>query len=170
MKKTILNTGLLSGAAISVIMGVAMAYYTHNPTADHSLMMGYAAMVVALSLIFFGLRSYRDKQNGGSLTLATALGMGLLMAAIASAIYVATWAVEYKYFFPDFMDQYAAHAIEKAKASGMAQAMLDKQTAEMAKMKEDYKNPVYFTIMTFAEIFPVGILVSLISALILKRK
>ena len=170
MKKTIINTGLICGLCISLIMGLAMAYYSSNPRAEHSLMMGYSAMVVALVPVFFAIRSFRDKQNGGPLSFSKALSIGLLISGIASAIYVITWAIEYKYFFPDFMEQFAAHALEKAKAAGATQAALDKQTADMATMKENYKNPAYFTIMTFAEIFPVGLLISLISAIVLQRK
>ncbi len=170
MKKIILVNGLLSGAIVSTLMGISVAVYSSNPDADHSMVLGYAAMLLSFSLIFVAIKIYRDKHNGGIISFGKGFTIGLLIAVIASAIYVATWAVEYHYLYPDFMEKYSVCVINKAKASGASQAAIDKQVAQMASMKESYKNPFFFTLITFAEIFPVGLIVSLICSLILKKK
>ncbi|MCD6013607.1 MAG: hypothetical protein K0Q79_3469 [Flavipsychrobacter sp.] len=170
MKKIVITTGLISGAIVSTLMGISMAFYSKNANMDHSMAMGYAMMLLAFSLIFVAIKIYRDKENGGVISFGKAFTIGLLISLIASAIYVASWAVEYNYFFPDFMDKYSAHIVNKMKASGASQIAIDKQVADMAIMAKEYKNPFFFTLFTFAEIFPVGLIVSLIAALILKRK
>ena len=96
--------------------------------------------------------------------------IGLYIVPIASTMYVAVWAVEYKYLYPDFMEKYSARMVTELKASGVAQAKMDAKLKEMAMYKDMYKNPFYFTLLTYAEILPVGLVVSLISALILKKK
>lgn len=170
MKKTVIVSGLLSGLIVSLLMGISMAFYSSNSDMDHSMILGYATMLLAFSLIFVAIKIFRDKQNGGYITFGKAFTIGLFISLIASAIYVAAWAIEYNYFFPDFMDKYCSHMIDKAKASGATKAALDKMTIEMAQAKESYKNPIVFILYTFFEIFPVGLLVSLIAALILKKK
>ncbi len=170
MKKIVITNGLISGAIVSTLMGISMAFYSKNANMDHSMVMGYAMMLLSFSLIFVAIKVYRDKQNGGVITFGTGFTIGILISLIASAIYVATWAVEYHYFFPDFMNKYSAHIIEKMKASGATQAAIDKQVTEMNTRAEEYKKPVFFVLFTFAEIFPVGLLVSVVAALILKKK
>ena len=171
MKKIVIVCGLISGAIISTTMGIGMYMCTKNPTNyEHSMFVGYASMLLCFSLIFVGIKIYRDKHNGGIITFGKAFKMGILMALIASAIYVATWAVEYNTFASGFMENYTAHMISKAKASGMSQEKINAQIAQMDWYKKNYSNPVFFTLLTMAEIFPVGLIVSLISALILKKK
>jgi len=170
MKKIAITTGIISGIIVSAIMGVSMAFYSSNANASHSMLLGYASMLLAFSLIFVAIKNFRDKHSGGAITFIQGFTIGIIISVIASAIYVASWAVEYKYFLPDFMDKYSAQTIAQAKAAGASAADLAKQTAEMAAMKENYKKPVFFTLITFAEIFPVGLIVSLIAALILKKK
>jgi len=89
---------------------------------------------------------------------------------IASTIYVFAWLIDYFFFIPDFMEKYSAHMLDKLKASGATQVEIDKQTKEMANFARTYKNPFFNAMMTCMEILPVGVIVTLISSLILKRK
>ena len=97
------------------------------------------------------------------------LKVGLFISLISSTIYVVGWLINYYCFIPDFMDKYAAAMIAKAKTSGISADELVKKTANMAQMKEWYKNPLLVILMTYVEILPVGLVVTFISALILKR-
>ena len=92
------------------------------------------------------------------------------MVLIASTIYVAAWLIDYFFFIPDFMEKFSAQELDKLKASGASQVEIDKQTKEMADFARMYKNPLFNAMMTYAEILPVGLIVTLISSLILKRK
>ncbi|HEX6575584.1 MAG TPA: DUF4199 domain-containing protein, partial [Gemmatimonadaceae bacterium] len=85
-------------------------------------------------------------------------------------IYVATWEVVYYKYMPDFMDKYAAHKIEKARASGASEEQIAAEKAEMDKFNAMYKNPVYNFAFTLMEPLPVALVVSLISAGVLSRR
>jgi hypothetical protein len=133
------------------------------------MVIGYLSMLVAFSFIFVAVKNYRDKQNGGVVSFGKAFSMGLLIAFIGSTMYVISWAFLYNFYMPDFMDRYCAQMIENAKPTSTP-AKLKELTEQLNTQKEMYKNPVYFVLFTYFEIFPVGVLVSLIAALILKRK
>ena len=68
------------------------------------------------------------------------------------------------------MDKYTAHVLKEASREGASQAVLDEKSAEMRSYKEMYQSPIMVILLTYTEILPVGLVVSLISALILKRK
>lgn len=169
MKKIVITCGLISGAIAATTMAIGMSMCASDPNFEHSMVVGYATMVLAFSLIFVAIKSYRDKQNGGIVSFGRAFSIGLLISLIASTMYVVTWAIMYNYFLPDFMELYSAQMIKTAEKSG-DQVMIKKTLDEIKMMKNMYKNPVMFTLMTYAEILPVGLLVSLIAAVILKKK
>jgi hypothetical protein len=93
-----------------------------------------------------------------------------MIVLIASTIYVVAWLIDCFFFIPDFAEKYSAHMLDKLKASGASQIEIDKQTKEMASFVRMYKNPFFNAMMTYIEILPVGLIVTLISSLILKRK
>ena len=169
MKKTVLTFGLISGAILSTMMAVTVPF-EHQIGYDHALIVGYTTMVLSFLLIFFGIRSYRDNVGGGSVGFGRAFAVGALIAAIASVCYVATWEVIFYKFEPDFMDKYTAHAIERVKASGASQAVVEQRTAELNRQAELYKNPLVNVAMTFIEPLPVGLLIALVSAGVLSRR
>jgi hypothetical protein len=81
---------------------------------------------------------------------------------------VVTWAIVYHVFIPDFMDIYTAQMVEEA-ASGTPKE-IEQTAAQVKQYKELYQSPLLFALMTYAEILPVGLIVSLITAAVLKRK
>lgn len=168
MKKNVLVFGIISGLLISIFMSASMIYASKNPDAEHgtnSMLIGYLSMLIAFSLIFVAVKNYRDKQNDGVISFGSAFKMGLLIALIASTMYVISWALVYNLYLPDFMDKYVDAMIKRAKPEE-----LQKVTTEAQDYKDMYKNPFMFTFMTYMEILPVGLIVSVITALILKRK
>jgi len=173
MKKNILIYGLIAGVVVSVLMLASLNYYSHcegNVDYDTSMLIGYASMLIAFSLVFVGTRNYRDKYNGGVISFGKAFKVGIIMVLIASTIYVAAWLVDYFFFIPDFAEKYAAQTLDELKASGASQAEIDEQTKEMANFVQMFKNPFFNAMMAYAEILPIGLIVTLISSFILKRK
>lgn len=169
MRKTVLTFGLIAGAIMSAMMLVT-GLFADQIGFDKGEIIGYTTMVLAFLMTYFGIRSYRDNVAGGVLGFWRAVTLGLLITAVATACYVATWEVMYYKLMPDFGDRYAAYSIEKAKAAGAPQAQIDAQVKAMAQFKEMYKNPLVNIALTFLEPLPVGVLVTLVSAGILRKK
>ena len=167
MKRTVLIFGAIAGAIVSTFMAIIVA--TGCSDNANGYVIGYSSMIIAFAFIFVGVKNYRDRYNQGVLTFGKAFLTGLYIALVASTIYVIFWMIDYHYFIPDFMDKYSALMLDKARHSGVTQAVLDKKIAEINSMKEMYKNPVFVVLLTYAEILPVGIVVALITALILRR-
>ncbi len=170
MKRNAIVFGLIAGAIVSVFMIIGMAICHGEPNYNISMIIGYAAMLLAFSFVFVGVKNYRDKYNRGVLSFGQAFQLGLYITLIASSIYVLAWVIDYYCFIPDFMDKYAAHMVKDVQASGASQAKITSTIDEMNKYKEMYKNPVYVVLLTYLEILPIGLFATLLSALILKRK
>src|SRR5882672_5288287 len=173
MKKNIIIYGLIAGIVVSTLMLISVNSMSHregNFDYNRSLLIGYASMLIAFSLVFVGIRNYRDKYNGGVISFGKAFKIGIMIVLIASTIYVVAWLIDYYFFIPDFLEKYSAHTLDKLKAGGASQIEIDKQTKEMANFARMYKNPFFNAMMTYVEILPVGLIVTLISSLILKRK
>ena len=175
MKRNSLVFGAIAGAIISIFMGISMALMScGSGDADGgttSMVIGFSAMVVAFSFIFIGIKNFRDKQNGGTLTFGKGFLLGLFISLIASTMYVITWGVEFHFFLPDFIDNYSAMQVKQIKASGLSGTALDEALKDIESTNFNYKNNVFFFAMyTYAEILPLGIIITLISAFILKRK
>ena len=173
MKKNIIIYGLIAGIIVSISMLFSINYISHvDGRVDYntSLLIGYASMLIAFSLVYVGIRNYRDKYNGGVISFGKAFKIGIMIVLIASTIYVVAWLIDYFFFIPDFMEKFSAQELDELKASGASQIEIDKQTKEMADFARMYKNPLFNAMMTYAEILPVGLIVTVISSLILKRK
>jgi hypothetical protein len=175
MKRNILVFGAISGVIISTFMGVSMVVMScGSGDADggrNSMIIGFSAMAVAFSFIFVGIKNYRDKQNGGTITFGKGFLLGCMISLIASTLYVLTWAVEFHFFMPDFMDKYSAMQVKQLHESGVSGAALDEGLKSIESANYNYKhNPFFFAMYTYMEILPVGIIITLISALVLKRK
>jgi hypothetical protein len=173
MKKIIIVYGFIAGILVSILMLFTTNYISHcegNIDYDTSMLIGYASMLVAFSLVFVGIRNYRNNYNGGIISFGKAFKIGLFMVLIASTMYVIAWMIDYFVFVPDFLEKYSAHMIDELKATGASQAEIEKQTKEMSDFAVMYKNPFFNAMMTYMEILPVGLLVALVSSIILKRK
>lgn len=169
MKKTIVVFGLISGAISSVLM-IGTMLFADKIGFDRGYVLGYTTIVLSFLLVYFGIRSYRDEVSGGAITFSKAFAVGISITVISCLFYVATWEVLYFKFMPDFMDKYGAHVVEKMRASGASDAAVLAKAQEMKKAKEMYDNPLINAAMTFIEPFPVGLLITLISAAVLRRK
>ncbi len=165
MKKHILVYGLIAGSLFIPNMVYLVFQIGRNPDFEGNMILGFAIMFAVFSLIFFGVRDYRDKLAGGSISFWDALKMGAAIAFIASVVYVAAWAVGYHFFAPDFLEQYAAHVLAKTPADELAA-----KTAEMADLKKMYASPLGFTGVTMMEVLPVGLVVAAVSAFFLRKK
>ena len=168
MKRIVWTFGLIAGGVMAVVMCITIPFA--DRIGDNGEIIGYTTMILAFLMVYFGIRSYRDTVTAGVIGFGRAFKVGILITLVASACYVATWEVIYYAIAPDFAEKFAAHAVEKARASGGTAAEIEKRERDMAKFVEEYKNPVINVGMTLLEVFPVGAVVVLVSAGILSRK
>jgi hypothetical protein len=170
MKKNILVFGLISGLVVALWMAITISACYDNPNFEANMWMGYASMVAAFSLIFVAIKNYRDKYNSGTITFGKAFQIGMYISLIASTMYVITWLIMYYFFMPDFMEKFVAAAIRRAEQGGKSAAEIAATRQQMAGYTEMYKSPLLVVLFTYFEILPVGLLVSLIAAAILRRR
>jgi hypothetical protein len=168
MKKIVWTYGCITGLVISAM--VVVTFSTSMVDMKYGEIVGYTTMIIAFSTIFFAIKSHRDHYLDGSISFWEALKLGLGITIVATVIYVTAWFIISNTIAQDFMAEYFQHSIDKIRASGLLQAEIDKQIADMKNFQELYKNPIVKIGMTVMEIFPVGLIISLISAAILKKK
>ena len=172
MRKIVITYGLIAGAIITCFLFVSMYLWQKGViNFDNGEYFGYGSMLVALSMVFFGIKSFRDNQNSRSIGFWKGAQVGILISLLASLVYAAGWEV-YMQVSPEnsFMEEYTQHYIGKLKEKGASEEDIDKSTREMASMQEMYNNPIIRFGMTLMEILPVGIIVTLLSAAILRKK
>jgi hypothetical protein len=169
MKKTVWTFGLIAGALLSAMMLVTMPLIDRIGY-DRGEVIGYTTMVLAFLLVYFGIRSYRDNVAGGSISFGRALAVGLLIVAVASACYVATWELISYELAPGFADRFEQMAIDQAKAGGGSPEAIQKKIEDSRKFMELYRNPLFNAAVTFLEPLPVGLVFALVSAGILRRR
>jgi hypothetical protein len=172
MLKLILRYGLLGGAIVAAPMLWRMLTIDAKSPGDDplgGLLVGYLIMLVALTTVFLGVKQYRDKAKGGVIRFLPAFGVGLGISIVACLIYVLAWEVSIAFRDWDFMAYYQNAMIEGAKARGASPAELAKATADAQSFVDMYSKPLFRMPMTFIEMFPPGVLVSLISAAVLRN-
>jgi polyferredoxin len=167
MIRIIFTYGLISGVVI--ILSITGTTFTVGDYGGASLWLGYLIMLVALSSILVGVRQHRDQTLGGVIKFRTALMVGLGIALVASLAYVLIWEVYLAATHYSYMDKYAAAGLAAKRAAGVTGAAYAKAVADAETMRRQYANPLYRLPETFLEIFPVGLLIALASAALLRN-
>jgi hypothetical protein len=168
MKKTILTFGFIAGA---VSVGILLLT-THSLDAmDFRTedILGYTAIALSSLLVFFGIRSYRETA-GGRLTFGRGFGVGVAITLVSSLIYVVAFQIIYFKLMPGIGEKYVACMVQRAKVSGATGKELDQAVRTAQNFKQMFDRPAMNAALTFAESFPVGFVISGISAAILRRK
>lgn len=169
MKQTVLTFGVISGVLSSVMMCANMLLIDRIGF-DRGLYVGYTIIVISFLFVYFGIRSYRDNVLGGFITFAKGFQAGIVITLISCLFYVGAWLFTYNLFFPDFADKYAAYMVEDKRASGASQAEIDSTITQGEEIKQMLQNPFMNAAITFTEPFPIGLLVTLISAAVLRKE
>ena len=166
MKKIVLTYGLISGV---IGAGLLLAHVPFMDGSNKGLIYGYAGIVLSALLIFFGVRSYRENVGNGRLSFGRGLAVGVLIALISSACYVATWEVVY-FTNRSVADHVFDKPVADLRAKGAPQAEIDAAVQKTESFRKLYANPFVNIALTFTEPFPVGLLMTLIAAIVLPRR
>jgi hypothetical protein len=164
MNKIILKNGLFGSIIVSALLVFVTMYMKANPEKEVSMLIGFAVMTLAFFFLVWGIKQQREANNG-LISFGKAFMTGFWISLIISTIYVLVWLIILYNFFPNFAEHYTDMAIAKASPDEVA-----KVTEEMNSFKKMYKNPIMVILFTYMEILPLGIVISFISALILKKK
>lgn len=167
MKKVVIKYGLIAGIIVALLMSISIGNINDF---NIGLIVGYSSMLIAFSFVFIGIKNYRDQFNGGVISFGNAFKIGILIVLIASTLYVIAWLINFTFFNPDYLDKYTINAIQELKASGKSAKEIAIETKEMEDFAKQFQNPLINAMYTYSEILPVGLIVTLLSALILKRK
>lgn len=165
--RTALIFGTLTGIAVILPTQIAITFSASQHLLG-SEVFGYLVMLIALSLIFVGIKRYRDEALGGVINFPRALLLGLIISTVASVIYVASWELYLYRTDYVFIDEYVGHVIESRRQAGLSGQQLAAEIAKMETLKANYGKPLFRLFTTFTEIFPVGLLVSLLAAALLR--
>jgi len=164
---------VLYGIVAGLIAGIPVDWLVLGRTprwaSGNMMLYTYLAMIVALTAVFLGIKHYRDKALGGVIRFVPALLVGLGISAVASLIYALCWETSLALSGVDFAGSYAKQMVAAAQAQGASPAELQKAIAEADAFAKSYANPLYRIPVTFLEMFPVGVLISLISAGLLRN-
>lgn len=171
MNRKILYYGLFAGLiSSSLFIGLMLTGNASMEHFDNGAIYGFTLMFLAFSLTFVCIKNIRDKDRGGVISFGQAFKIGAAIALIASTVYVAVWMIDLHYFNPDFAAKYAEATIKNLRASGASEAKIAESVKQMDQMRSAYGSPIGVALLTYLEILPIGLLVSLIAAWILKKK
>jgi hypothetical protein len=159
--------GGLSGAVVIATLMTGLTFGTDSIFASETF--GYLVMLVAMTFIFVGIKRYRDVELGGVIRFGRALALCLGIAAMAGLVYVVVWEIYLASTGYAFIDEYIASVLQSHEAAGTTGAALEAKRAELDTLREQYGQPWIRLPMTFLEIFPVGLLVALVSAGLLRN-
>jgi hypothetical protein len=169
MRKIVLTFGLISGGILAVLMLIA-ASLADRIGYDKGVYLGYATMVAGFLMIYFGVRSYRDNVAGGTISFGRGFTVGLLIMLIASTCYVASWEFVGAKMMPNFLEDYSAATVAQARAEGKSAEEVAAIEQHLAQFKEAYKHPLIRIAYTYLEPLPVGLIFTLVSAGLLRRR
>ncbi|NOG45617.1 MAG: DUF4199 domain-containing protein [Calditrichaeota bacterium] len=171
MNKNLLKLGGISGAILVLLMYITMPFMGNEISFEIAETLGYLTMILALApTIYVGIKSQRDSNGSGEITLASGFKNGLFITLVASIIYTTGWMAYLHTADTDFMETFYEQTIEDLKNSDQSEEEIAEQITQMEDFKELYKNPFIQIGVTFLEIFPVGLLISLIAAAILRKQ
>jgi hypothetical protein len=165
MKKIILLFGVVIGALLSTNAIIHMNMMYTNPDYKGNDVLGYATLIIIFSLIYVGVRKYRNNYLDGKISFTQALKEGALACFVASTVYVMIGLFYYYVFAPDFIDVFTDYMIKHS-----APDQVEATTAQMASFKEMYKNPLFSIFISYMEVLPIGMIVALVSAFLVKKK
>jgi hypothetical protein len=170
MKRNVIVFGIVLGTILAAGGVWMMNVVYNNPDLQTNDLLGWAVMVLIFSLVFFGIRNYRNKELNGIISFGKAFKTGALIALLGSTMYVAASLAYYYLFLPDFLDRWIDLAMNEAARKGATAAELADRAQWLEQYAGWFENPVLAILLTYSEVLPVGLIVALVSALILRKK
>lgn len=169
MTRIILIYGFVAGFIVAVPMLWGMLSMTEATIPDNAALIGYVTMLVALTAVFLGIKHYRDRVLGGVVGFVPALVVGLGISAVASVFWAVGWEISLALTGFDFPETYLNASLDAARSRGASDAELRQIVEDGSAFARMYANPLIRFSITFVEMFPIGVLISLVSAALLRN-
>lgn len=169
MKNVVIKYGLIAGIILVLMIATMMAMMGDSNDFEKGELFGYLFSIAAYAMIFLGIREYRDKHSGGSITFNQGFRTGILITLIASLFYVAGWMLYFNFIDDTFIEKYTSYFLEKLNASGKTPAEIENEKVSFLKNMENYKNPLVMAMYTMLEIFPIGLVVTILCSFLMRR-
>ena len=174
MKNVIFRYGIISGLVIASLMLITTlitkATASKAASFEYGMIIGYTNMVLAFSVVYFAMKKYRDSHNNDKLSIREGLLIGLGVTTIATIFYSLMWLFVYYNIIPNFIDEYSAYALDKLMTSGAKEIEIEQHQKGMDSFREMYQTPFSIFLITLIEPLPVGVLVTVISTMFLRKK
>jgi hypothetical protein len=169
VKKTAFYYGTISGIIMVLCFLVPYFIYGNNVDFSKGEIIGYTAMVLCLTAVFFGIRFYRDKRLDGYISFGQAMGLGSEISGIAALIFGIYTFVLYRFFATDLPQRLMEYYKNQIINSGQSKEVIAQKLAQMQEQAGFYSNPVAMAVVMMFTVFLIGIALSLISSFILKK-
>jgi len=166
MKKTVIKFGLYSFVVASILFLCALVFGKGLSFKAQEII-GYTSIVVSLTFVFFGIKSYRDNDGNGAITFGKALGVGMLISLFAALGFAIIDFIYTSYINPDFVQEYMDHSLKTIEETYTGEELAAKK--EELKSMEGMSSFVLALIM-FATVTLIGFVISLVSSLVLNKK
>ena len=166
MNKTVIKFSIY-GFLAAIILFLSALVFGENLSYGAQEVLGYSSMVLSLIFVFFGIKNYRDKENGGTISFGKAFGIGMLITLFAALGFAIIDFVFTTYLNPEFVDEYIGRLILDAEKTFSG----DELVAKKAELEEYRKSMTSFAmaLLMFATVILIGFIISLISSLVLHK-
>jgi len=170
MQTIVVKFGLIAGLILAAMVFTVGAIVGDSTDFDKGETLGYIFRAAAFSTIFFGIRELRDKISSGTISFNKAFRTGIIITVIGSACYVIAWLIFLNFIDNTFIERYSVYFMEKVKASGRTPAEIELEIKSFNENMNSYKNPLVMAMFTFLEVFPIGLMISILCSALMKRK
>ncbi len=169
MKKIVLRYGLYATLLIVTVSAFNLLVLTKIAGQAGQEIAGYLTIFLSTLFVFLGIRQYRDVENGGVLGFWEGMKIGLLIVLIPSIFFGLFDLLYTEVINPGWMQEYYSQYMEKIKNTLPPDQLAD-ALKKAAAEKELFSNPLIQFLLMAATVFIIGIIVTIISAVSLKRK
>jgi Ca2+/Na+ antiporter len=167
MKQVVFRYSIITTLVILVLGAIQL--FVLMPATDYKTaeVTGYLTIVLAMIFIFFGIKKYREL-NDGILSFGQGLKVGLLIALMPAVCFGLFDLLYTEVINPSWGEDYFQYHLQQVRES----TPTDQVSAKIQKLeeqKETYGKPYILFMIMFLTVFIIGAMVAIISALTLRR-
>lgn len=170
MYKTAQKYGLIAGVVLSILIGIEFYLFTRRGYYSAGEVAGYLTMIIVMLTVYFSIRHAKSDSGKHPYSYTDGLKAGGLTTLFASGLFAIFSFILYRYLAPDFFEKYFRYQLEQIKNSGKSEAVIQQQLQQMQSMPEFFSSPVFQAFLMFLTTFVIGMIVTFISAAIMRDK